>query len=161
MRSFLAQLNEGARINFLTRLIAKKDPRQKDLLAQIDINNWIGLYNYLPQCVVRASMDPKLDECFGKDMTDFGLAYMQVIKEKVTDPTVLHALLDDCGECTLTYGKDIADVDRFWKSYCEMAGGDSTLIKNTKTRLSPSKPSRKVRRLLISHSATMMARAII
>ncbi len=38
-------------------------------------------------------MDPKLDECIGKDMTDFGLAYMQVIKEKVTDPTVLHALL--------------------------------------------------------------------
>lgn len=143
MRSFLAQLNEGARINFLTRLIAKKDPRQKDLLAQIDINNWIGLYNYLPQCVVRASMDPKLDECFGKDMTDFGLAYMQVIKEKVTDPTVLHALLDDCGEYTLLYGKDIADVDKFWKSYCEMAGGDSTLIKKYQDKVVAIKAIKK------------------
>lgn len=143
MRSFLTQLNEGARINFLTRLIAEKDPRQKDLLAQIDINNWIGLYNYLPQRVVRASMDPKLDECFGKDMTDFGLAYMQVIKEKVTDPTVLHALLDVCGKYTLIYGKDIADVDRFWKPYCEMAGVDSTLIKKYRDKVVAIKAIKK------------------
>ncbi len=71
--------------------------------------------------------------------------YQTLAKEvkKVTDPTVLHALLDDCGEYTLTYGKDIADVDRFWKSYCEMAGGDSTLIKKYQDKVVAIKAIKK------------------
>lgn len=71
--------------------------------------------------------------------------YQTLAKEvkKVTDPTVLHALLDDCGECTLIYGKDIADVDRFWKSYCEMAGGDSTLIKKYQDKVVAIKAIKK------------------
>lgn len=71
--------------------------------------------------------------------------YQTLAKEvkKVTDPTVLHALLDDCGEYTLTYGKDIADVDRFWKSYCEMAGGDSTLIKKYQDKVIAIKAIKK------------------
>lgn len=71
--------------------------------------------------------------------------YQTLAKEvkKVTDPTVLHALLDDCGEYTLTYGKDIADVDRFWKSYCEMAGGDSTLIRKYQDKVVAIKAIKK------------------
>lgn len=71
--------------------------------------------------------------------------YQTLAKEvkKVTDPTVLHALLDVCGEYTLTYGKDIADVDRFWKSYCEMAGGDSTLIKKYQDKVVAIKAIKK------------------
>lgn len=71
--------------------------------------------------------------------------YQTLAKEvkKVTDPTVLHALLDDCGEYTLTYGKDIADIDRFWKSYCEMAGGDSTLIKKYQDKVVAIKAIKK------------------
>ena len=71
--------------------------------------------------------------------------YQTLAKEvkKVTDPTVLHALLDDCGEYTLTYGKDIADIDRFWKSYCEMAGGDSTLIRKYQDKVVAIKAIKK------------------
>lgn len=71
--------------------------------------------------------------------------YQTLAKEvkKVTDPTVLHALLDVCGEYTLLYGKDIADVDRFWKSYCEMAGGDSTLIKKYQDKVVAIKAIKK------------------
>ncbi len=129
LRQFLTQLNEDAYVNFLTRLLPKDSKQKADMIAKIDVNNWIGLYNYLPQRVIRANMDSKLDSLFGHDMTDYGLAYLDVVKQKVTDPIVRHALLEECGKTTLMYGKNYADIDRFWKPYCELAAGDSSLIK--------------------------------
>ncbi len=43
----------------------------------------------------------------------------------------------------MIYGKDIADVDRFWKSYCEIAGCDSTLIKKYQDKVVAIKAIKK------------------
>lgn len=128
VRQYLGHLNEDARVNFLTRILPKNDARRKEMISGIDVNNWLGLYNYLPQCVIKASIDASLDSLYGHDMTEYGLATMQAISARVTNAKVRHALLDDCAYDVLLYGKDYADIDRFWKPYCEMAGSDSSLI---------------------------------
>lgn len=128
VRQYLGHLNDDARVNFLTRLLPKNDARRKEMISGIDVNNWLGLYNYLPQRVITASIDASLDSLYGHDMTEYGLAKMQAISARVTNAKVRHALLDDCAYDVLLYGKDYADIDRFWKPYCEMAGSDSSLI---------------------------------
>lgn len=128
IRQYLGHLNEDARVNFLTRILPKNDARRKEMISSIDVNCWLGLYNYLPQCVITASIDASLDSLYGHDMTEYGLAKMQTISARVTNAKVRHALLDDCAYDVLLYGKDYADIDRFWKPYCEMAGSDSSLI---------------------------------
>ena len=128
IRQYLGHLNEDARINFLTRILPKNDARRKEMISGIDVNSWLGLYNYLPQRVIKASMDASLDSLYGHDMTEYGLAKMQAISARVTNAKVRHALLDDCAYDVLLYGKDYADIDRFWKPYCEMVGSDSSLI---------------------------------
>lgn len=128
IRQYLGHLNEDARVNFLTRILPKNDARRKEMISGIDVNNWLGLYNYLPQRVITASIDASLDSLYGHDMTEYGLAKMQAISARVTNAKVRHALLDDCAYDVLLYGKDYADIDRFWKPYCEMAGSDSSLI---------------------------------
>ena len=143
LRQFLTQLNEDAHVNFLTRLLPKDSEQKKALVQGIDVNNWIGLYNYLPQRVVMANMDNKLDSLFGHDMTDYGLAYLKVVKQKVTDSDVRHALLDECAKTVLSYGKDYADIDKFWKPYCEMAAGDSSLISRYASKVAAIKSTKK------------------
>ena len=128
IRQYLGHLNEDARVNFLTRILPKNDARRKEMISGIDVNNWLGLYNYLPQRVITASIDASLDSLYGHDMTEYGQAKMQAISARVTNAKVRHALLDDCAYDVLLYGKDYADIDRFWKPYCEMAGSDSSLI---------------------------------
>ena len=128
IRQYLGHLNEDARVNFLTRILPKNDTRRKEMISSIDVNCWLGLYNYLPQRVITASIDASLDSLYGHDMTEYGLAKMQAISARVTNAKVRHALLDDCAYDVLLYGKDYADIDRFWKPYCEMAGSDSSLI---------------------------------
>lgn len=128
IRQYLGHLNEDARINFLTRILPKNDARRKEMISGIDVNSWLGLYNYLPQLVIKASIDASLDSLYGHDMTEYGLAKMQAISARVSNARVRHALLDDCASDVLLYGKDYADIDRFWKPYCEMAGSDSLLI---------------------------------
>ena len=128
IRQYLGHLNEDARINFLTRILPKNDARRKEMISGIDVNSWLGLYNYLPQLVIKASIDASLDSLYGHDMTEYGLAKMQAISARVSNARVRHALLDDCASDVLLYGKDYADIDRFWKPYCEMVGSDSSLI---------------------------------
>ena len=129
IRQYLGHLNEDARVNFLTRLLPKNDVRYKEMMANIDVNSWLGLYNYLPQRAIKASMDASLDSLYGGDMTEYGLAEMQVISARVSNAKVRHALLDDCAHEVLVYGKNFADIDRFWKPFCEKAGSDSLLIR--------------------------------
>lgn len=143
LRKFLIQLNEDAYINFLSRMLPRESMERKKLLAKVDVNNWIGLYNYLPRWVIGSCMDAKLDSLFGHDTTEFGLAFLKVVKEKVTDPVVRHALLDDCASETLNYGKDFADIDKFWKPYCEMAASDSSLIKKYANKVAAIKRIKK------------------
>ncbi|HBF05508.1 MAG TPA: hypothetical protein DDW28_05260 [Prevotella sp.] len=143
LRQFLTQLNEDGHNNFLLRLLPKGSSEKKELLSKVDVNNWIGLYNYLPQWKISASVDAKLDSLFGHDMTEHGLAYLKLVKEKVTDPVVRHALLDECASETLNYGKDFADIDRFWKPYCEMAASDSSLINKYANKVAAIKRIKK------------------
>lgn len=143
IRQYLGHLNEDARINFLTRILPKNDARRKEMISGIDVNSWLGLYNYLPQRVIEASIDASLDSLYGHDMTEYGLAKMQAISARVTNAKVRHALLDDCASDVLLYGKDYADIDRFWKPYCEMAGSDSLLIRKYADKVKSIKNTKK------------------
>lgn len=143
IRQFLIQLNEGALLNFLSRLLPKGSQQKKDLIKKMDVNNWIGLYNYLPQRVIDANMDSRLDSLYGHDMTDFGLNYLQQVKNLVSDPDVRHVLLDECAKTTLMYGKDFADIDRFWKPYCEMVACDTSLISKYADKVAAIKATKK------------------
>lgn len=129
IRQYLGHLNEDARVNFLTRILPKNDVRYKEMMANIDVNSWLGLYNYLPQRAIKASMDASLDSLYGGDMTEYGLAEIQVISARVSNAKVRYALLDDCAYEVLVYGKNFADIDRFWKPFCKKAGSDSLLIR--------------------------------
>ena len=143
IRQYLGHLNEDARVNFLTRILPKNDARRKEMISGIDVNNWLGLYNYLPQRVIKASIDASLDSLYGHDMTEYGLAKMQAISARVSNARVRHALLDDCACDVLLYGKDYADIDRFWKPYCEMAGSDSLLIRKYADKVKSIKNTKK------------------
>ena len=143
IRQYLGHLNEDARINFLTRILPKNDARRKEMISGIDVNSWLGLYNYLPQLVIKASIDASLDSLYGHDMTEYGLAKMQAISARVSNARVRHALLDDCASDVLLYGKDYADIDRFWKPYCEMAGSDSLLIRKYADKVKSIKNTKK------------------
>lgn len=143
IRQFLTQLNEGAYVNFLTRLLPKESSEKAEMVKNIDVNDWIGLYNYLPQRVIRANMDCSLDTLFDHDTTKYGLAYLKQVKERVTDPDVRHALLNECAKMTLMYGKDFVDIDKFWKPYCEMAAGDSSLISKYADKVASIKTTKK------------------
>lgn len=143
IRQYLGHLNEDARINFLTRILPKNDARRKEMISGIDVNSWLGLYNYLHQLVIKASIDASLDSLYGHDMTEYGLAKMQAISARVSNARVRHALLDDCASDVLLYGKDYADIDRFWKPYCEMAGSDSLLIRKYADKVKSIKNTKK------------------
>lgn len=143
IRQYLGHLNEDARVNFLTRILPKNDARRKEMISGIDVNSWLGLYNYLPQRVIEASIDASLDSPYGHDMTEYGLARMQAISARVSNARVRHALLDDCAYDVLFYGKDYADIDRFWKPYCEMAGSDSLLIRKYADKVKSIKNTKK------------------
>lgn len=143
IRQYLGHLNEDARVNFLTRILPKNDARRKEMISGIDVNSWLGLYNYLPQRVIEASIDASLDSLYGHDMTEYGLAKMQAISARVSNARVRHALLDDCACDVLFYGKDYADIDRFWKPYCEMAGSDSLLIRKYADKVKSIKNTKK------------------
>lgn len=143
IKKFLTRLNEDARINFLSRLYPKDDVRRKKLLAHIDVNNWIGLYNYLPQRIVSANMDASLDSLFGHDMTEYGLAELKAIREKVSSPKVCYALWDDCAKEVLNYGRDYKNIDRFWIPFCEAVGKDSRLVRKYQAKVDAIKNTKK------------------
>lgn len=128
LSQLLTQLNEDARISFLFRLLPDADPQREQLIDKIDVNSSVGLYNALPELWMRTHMTVNIDSLIGHDTSAYGLAYLKLLNQKVTNPDVRHDLLDECAMTTLMAGKDFADVDKFWKPFCEAAASDTSLI---------------------------------
>ena len=143
LRQFLTKLNDGAYVNFYTRLLPEGSRQDGELIGKIDVNDWVGLYNNLPQSVIRAHMDSRLDSLFGHDMTDYGLAYLEQVKNLVSDSIVRHAVLDECAKFTLMYGKNFTDVDKFWEPYCKVAADDTLLIRKYADKVAAIKSTKK------------------
>lgn len=133
--SFFIRLNEDRYNNFLMRLQGDSLEKTKKMVDAIDVNNWIGLYNYMPQRYIESKMDKKYDDSFGSDMTDYGLEYMRQMKIYVKDSTVKNALLAECAHNVLNYGKNYKDIDRFWIPFKEYAGSDSDVISRYKDKV--------------------------
>lgn len=142
-RTFLTTLNEDAYINFSLRLLSKDDPKFAKTESKIDVNSWMSLYNYLPHRYIETKIPKNIHDLFGKDMTDYGLEYMKIMQNSVSDPYVKHALLDDCAEVTLNYGKGYEDIDRFWIPFCQYAGDDTQLIKKYSDKVISIKSMKK------------------
>ena len=142
LRQFLMRLNEDAHTNFLLRLLPKADERRKSMTEHIDVNSWVGLYNYLPQTRMSSMMPKDMDSLIGHDMTDYGLKYMTLIREQVKDSIVRCALLKRCAEMVLRYGKDYADIDRFWIPFRQYAGERSSVVKDNESKVAAIKATK-------------------
>lgn len=127
-RATLQQLNDDCRRNFTMRIIDEKTPEYKQLVEGIDVNNPIGLYNYLPMRFIEHYLTGHYDSVWGADTTPYGLEYMAVMRRYVTNAEVKHALLDFMAGDVLNYGKGFPDIDRFWKPFVAYAGTDSDVI---------------------------------
>ncbi len=143
VRTKYGHLNELAELNFHIRLLPRGSEERKALESRIDPNDTLGLYVYLPQCFIATQMKGNYDEAWGHDLTDYGLEYISVMKQFVTNATVKHALLEDCAQETLEYGKDYADIDRFWKSFCDYAGDDSAVIRDYQYKVEAIKRNKR------------------
>ena len=146
MKSFLRQMNDDCYLRYSLRMLSDKDPEYSGLCNRIDVNNWIGLLNYLPQVFIDHKLGHQYDNLFGHDLTDYGLAYLDTIKKYVTDPTVKHALMRECAKVTLNYGKDYTDIDRFWNPFKVYCGSDSSLIKAYQFKVNALKNTKKGRK---------------
>ncbi len=123
VRDFLAQLTEDAYLNYCIRFADKEHGRE--LLKNVDMNSWIGLYNYLPAWAFEAAL-PEPD--YDKDMTAWGIQYLDSVKAKISEPAVRDNLLDACAKYVLAWGKCL-DVDAFWNPLVALAGEGSPVVK--------------------------------
>lgn len=123
VRDFLKQLTEDAYLNFQIRFADKS--QANELLKKVDLNSWIGLYNYLPEWAFESYL-PEPD--YESDMTQWGLGYLDLLKEKITDPTVRERLLDNVAKYVLSWGKS-DDVDTFWSAFVGIAGEGSPVVR--------------------------------
>lgn len=145
LRSFLTQLNENRHDNFLCRLLPKSDNRHKEAvkrLQSVSPNDWIGLYNIIPQAFIEEHMDTTVHAQWGGDQTAYGLEYLRVMKQYITDPDVKHQLLAECARETIDYGKDFKDIDAFWKPFAEYAQGDSVILEHYAMKVNALKQTR-------------------
>lgn len=143
MRDYLAKLTDDQMLNFSIRLTEKGSAKEKNLMDQITVNDWRSLYSYLPGWALSYKMPEALDSCYGHDMTEHGLYKLRLIKENVTDPDVRAALLDDCANVTLNYGKNYADIDRFWIPFREYAGVDSPVVEKYASKVKAIKTTKR------------------
>lgn len=143
VRTPYSHLNDLAELNFHIRLLPRDSEELKALENRIDPNDTTGLLVYLPQCFISNHLKGNYDEAWGHDLTDYGLEYIAVMKLYITNPKVKHALLDDCARETLCYGKDYADIDRFWKPFCEYAGEDAAVINDYQYKVDAIKRNKR------------------
>lgn len=136
-------LNDLAELNFHIRLLPRDSEELKALENRIDPNDTTGLLVYLPQRFISNHLKGNYDEAWGHDLTDYGLEYIAVMKQYITNPKVKYALLDDCARETLCYGKDYADIDRFWKPFCEYAGEDAAVINDYQYKVDAIKRNKR------------------
>lgn len=130
MRDFLTTLSNDAYLNISIRL-EKDSVKAEQLYDKIDLNSWVGVYNFLPQWKM-SRMLPRPD--YDGDITPYGIAYIEAIRDNITDPIVKDALLSDCAMQVLDWGH-LPDVDAFWLPFKEVAGLDNEVIKQYESKV--------------------------
>ena len=128
LRMRYININDDAYINFCLRLVSDTAAEYRSLISRINPNDSLSLINYLPQRFIESHIHGNYDNDWGHDLTDYGLEYLAVMKKYITSPVVKHALLMDCAKAVLNYGKDYADIDRFWTPFCAYAGDDKAVM---------------------------------
>ena len=128
LRKRYVHINEDAYLNFSLRLVNDTTAEYKSLISRINPNDSLSLINYLPQRFIESHIQGNYDDAWGHVLTDYGLEYISVMKKYITSPSVKHALMMDCAKSVLNYGKDYADIDRFWIPFCAYAGDDKSVI---------------------------------
>lgn len=128
LRMRYIHINDDAYINFCLRLVSDTTAEYRSLISRINPNDSLSLINYLPQRFIESHIHGNYDNDWGHDLTDYGLEYLAVMKKYITSPVVKHALLMDCAKAVLNYGKDYADIDRFWTPFCAYAGDDKAVM---------------------------------
>lgn len=124
MKKFLTTLGNDVMTNRRIRL-EDDSVKREQLYNYIDVNSWIGLYNYLPIWKIENALS-KPD--YDVNTAPWGLEYIASIDKNITDPAVKHAMLNSCAEQVLEWGK-CPDVDDFWIPFCDFAGNDSDIVK--------------------------------
>lgn len=137
MKQFLTVLGDDAYLNYYIRM-EEDSVKLAALYDKIDINSWIGLYNYLPVWKIQRSL-PQPD--FDGDMVPYGLAYIEAIRSQVTDEAVRDAMLASCARLVLDWGKT-ADVDAFWIPFRQFAGDDNKVVKRYASKVESLKKTR-------------------
>ncbi|MGN0281809.1 MAG: TlpA family protein disulfide reductase [Prevotella sp.] len=128
-KAYYAHVNDDAYLNFQMRISYKDTTAYKALASRIDPNDTISLLNYLPQRFVESKMQGDYSNAWGHDLTDYGLEYIGVMRQYITNAKVKHELLTDCARAVLNYGKGYADIDRFWKPFVEYAADDTVVVR--------------------------------
>ncbi len=125
-REWFEKVNEQSYLNFKLRLWPNDSEERWQMLSQINPNDSVGLLNYLPSRFVESKL--RGDYNWGGDLTDYGLDFLTVIRQYITDPTVRRYLLSQCARETLCYGKNFSDIDGFWVPFCEMAKTNDQVV---------------------------------
>lgn len=138
VRDFLTRLTDDAYLATQVRLCGKDRDRATRLLAGVDINSWIGLYNYLPIWKFERSL-PEAD--FQADMAPWGNIYLKAIADSVTQPAVREALLEQCARKVLEWGH-CDNPDDFWVPFVAMAGDSSKVVRQYAPKIESLKRTR-------------------
>ena len=131
---FYTHVNEDAFLNFRMRL-CQDSTAYNALVSRIDPNDTISLLNHLPQRFVESKMQGDYSKAWGHDPTDYGLEFISVMQQYITSPKVKHELLSYCAWCVLSFGKDYADIDLFWKPFVDYAADDTVVVNKYQTKV--------------------------
>lgn len=138
VNDFLARLTDDAYLNYTIRLCGDDRAKASSLLEKVDLNSWVGLYNYLPLW----AFDDKLPQPdYDADMTGWGKGYLKAIGEKITDEAVRDYLLANCAMQVLEWGH-CDNVDDFWIPFVEFAGKDSKVVRRYADKVKALKSTR-------------------
>ena len=131
IRDFLDTLTQDAYLGYNIRFCGGDKEKSAELMKKVDLNSWIGLYNYLPLWAFESELS---EPDFDADMTPWGLEYIEAIKKKITDPAVRESLLGHCAEAVISWGK-CDNIDDFWTPFVEFAGKDSRAVRRYADRV--------------------------
>lgn len=128
IRQRYGKINDDAYLNFRLRLARDTTEEYRELISRINPNDSISLINYLPQRFINYHQEGDFDNDWGNDLTAYGLEYLRVMRQYITNPYVKHALLESCAHEVLSYGKNYSDIDLFWKPFIDYAAEDTMVI---------------------------------
>lgn len=122
VKDFIARLTDDAYLNYCIRLCGDDRAKASALMEKVDLNSWVGLYNYLPLW----AFDNKIETPdYDADMSEWGRNYLKAVGEKITDKSVRNALLENCAMQVLEWGQ-CDNVDDSRLPFVEFAGKDSS-----------------------------------